>query len=208
MFHPSIQIASDAAIHVNAPFVSFWLSAIEFQDILGRICGGLSTEELQSSLLLRLKSLMCVVDLVVSNKDYDYLRKQVILENGGSLSSQFITTLEMPTSTRLVSSSIVGFERPHAVSPLVTHVGPLIYDSNSSIELGSAGELHARVVRAFLDADGEGGAVRVIVLAFGSTAMPLEAMQEAFVRGIEPLLRERANLRVLISGSWRTKEFR
>jgi hypothetical protein len=203
--HTMFQNAMDVAALFNVPFVSLWASPLDITDLPGHLCGGQSTAELQSSLWARLRALLCIADLVWNTAigDGDVIRRALIAELGGDPST-LPSTMAAMSSCRQIQSTVAGFERPVALSPLVTQVGALVHSVDANALLVDASAWHARLVAPFLAANAD---KRVIVLAFGSTAVPTPPFVDALVDASVALLRKRADLRIIVAASWRTSEF-
>jgi hypothetical protein len=135
--------------------------------------------------------------------DGDVIRRALIAELGGD-PSIVPSTMAAMSSCRQIQSTVAGFERPVALSPLVTQVGALVHSVDANALLVDASAWHARLVAPFLAANAD---KRRIVLAFGSTAVPTPPFVDALVDASVALLRKRADVRIIVAASWRTSEF-
>jgi hypothetical protein len=203
--HQMFTNAHDVAKLLGVAYVSLWMSAVDLNDLLGHLCGGLAIADLQASFWLRLQSLGCVANLV-RHADMgllDPLRQALIVELGGK-PSDLVSMMQLNSRVRQIVTALPGFARPAAVSPLITYVGPLVHSTEASPKLASSDDLHATTVLPFLLANANN---RVVVLAFGSTAVPPIPFVDALVGGAAALLREHSDLRFLIAASFRAPDF-
>jgi hypothetical protein len=89
------------------------------------------------------------------------------------------------------------------LSPLVTQVGALVHSVDATALPVDAAAWHARLVEPFLASADQ----RIVVLAFGSTAVPTPPFVDVLVDASVALLRRRADVRVIVAASWRAAEF-
>jgi hypothetical protein len=203
--HAMFANAMDIAALYRIPYVSLWASPLDLSDLPGHLCGGQSTRELQSSLWARLRAVGCIVHLVANTAvgDGDVIRRAVVAELGGD-TSIVASPIAAMTSVRQIQSTVPGFERPVALSPLVTQVGALVHSVDANALLVDASAWHARIVAPFLDSNAQR---RIVVLAFGSTAVPTPPFIDALVDASVALVLQRADVRIVIAASWRASEF-
>jgi hypothetical protein len=118
----------------------------------------------------------------------DIMRRELFAKHGGDPST-LPSTMTSMSNMRLIQSSIDGWERPIARSPLIARVGPLLFDSSATMASVDSMSNHERVVKPFID-----HAERVVLLAFGSTAMPSPAFIGALIRGVAKLFEQVNNI--------------